>query len=175
MKLYNCYAKHDKHSKIEDLKAIEEKFSFAAFFFNCFFGIWFLYHRMWREAICLITVVFFASLVSHFIFNFDNFYLEISLYFIAALNCKTWLGEHLVRNRGYKFLGMVFANDREQAITKIIEQANYKNPDYSQQISKKIFYPEKFKRFSYKILPFNPSKILQKTQKIKIVNENNNN
>lgn len=122
MNLYNCFVKYDQDNKIEDVIVIAENFSFNALIFNCFFFSWFIYHRMWRELFFLFSSILCINLLSNLIFNYDHLYIEIAFYIIAALNCKTWLGEHLVKNKKYKLVGMVFGNNQTEAKIKAIQQ-----------------------------------------------------
>jgi hypothetical protein len=116
MKLYNALVKKNKSGKIEDFILLKEGFSFPAFIFS---ELWFLYHRMWREALALIIIncafVYLGKIYS----DFDQFFLEISFLTIIALNANYWLCETLLR-KNYEFAGLVFGNNLDDAKLRFI-------------------------------------------------------
>lgn len=111
MILYNTLLKKNSEGKIEDIILIKEGFSYSAFFFS---GLWFLYHRMWKEffSVALINILF--VLFAKFSSDFDKALLEIAFIFIIALNANYWLCEHL-KKKGYEFAGLVFGKNSAEA------------------------------------------------------------
>lgn len=117
MKLYNALVKKNKEGKIEDVILLKEGFSFFAFLFS---GLWFLYHKMWKEFFVVlvldIILIFFAKISS----PFDKFALEIALSFVIALNANYWFCEHLKKHCGYEFFGLVFGQNKANAKLRFI-------------------------------------------------------
>ena len=107
MKTYCALIKKNQDEKVEDLILLQEGFSWKAFFFS---GLWFLYHKMWKEFLVLILLNFAFALLANISADFDKILLEISFIFIVALNANYWLGEHL-KKHGYEFAGMAFGSD----------------------------------------------------------------
>lgn len=112
MKLYNALVKKNQNNKIEDIVLIKEGTCLTAFFFN---GLWFLYHKMWREFFALILVDVALSLF----LDIDKIILQISFSAIVALNANYWLMDHL-KKKGYEFVGSVFGGDVENAKLRFI-------------------------------------------------------
>ena len=111
MKLYNVLVKRNSVGEIDDIVLLKDGFSWLAFLFS---GIWFFYHRMWKEFLVLIAVnvafVFFAKFSS----NFDRVLLESGFFFLIALNANYWRVEHL-KKKGYEVVGLVFGANRIDA------------------------------------------------------------
>jgi hypothetical protein len=111
MKIYNALIKKNKEGKIEDLILLKEGFSFFAFLFS---GLWFLYHKMWKEmlAVVLINIVFVK--LADFSVSFDDIFLQVALIFMIALNANYWFCQHLI-SKGYQFSGMSFGANCDEA------------------------------------------------------------
>lgn len=123
MNIYNALIKKNKEGKIEDVVLLKEGFSLFAFLFS---GLWFLYHKMWKEFFVLaalnILFVFFSKISSHF----DRASLEIAFIFVVALNANYWYCESL-KKRGYEFVGLVFGDNHASAKLRFIKnfEADY--------------------------------------------------
>lgn len=111
MQPYSALIKKNKEGKIEDVVLLKDGFSFSAFLFN---GLWFLYHKMWKEllAVVLINVVF--AKLADFSPGFNNIFLQASLIFMIALNANYWFCQHLI-NKGYQFSGISFGANCDEA------------------------------------------------------------
>lgn len=126
MKIYNALIKKSEEGKIQDIILLKEGFSFLAFFFS---GLWFLYHKMWREFLALIIINVLFSIFGDFWSATDRIFLEFALLIVIALNANYWLCEEL-RRKNYEFAGLVFGKDQEDAIlrfTKNINQVDFEN------------------------------------------------
>src|SRR4051812_36267366 len=102
MKIYNALIKKNSKGKITDLILLKEGFSYAAFFFN---GLWFLYHKMWREFLAVLLVNW-ALASPHFLPEFDQIFLLIAFVFITSFNANYWLVEHL-KKQNYELVDLV--------------------------------------------------------------------
>jgi len=124
MKLYSALIKKNKEGKIEDVVLLKDGFSFPAFFLS---GLWFLYHKMWKEFLGLILVNITLVSISKIYAHFDLISLEILFAFIVALNANYWLCEHL-RKRNYEFVGLVFGTSYSNAKFRFIKnlEVDYK-------------------------------------------------
>ena len=107
MKLYSALIKKDSAGKIEDIALPKEGFSFYAFIFS---GLWFLYHKMWREALLVALLNCVFIFLGKFLSNFDYVSLEIIFAFMIAINANAWLFEHL-KKKNYTFVGVIFGNN----------------------------------------------------------------
>jgi hypothetical protein len=118
MKLYNALIKKNQEGKIEDIILLKEGFSMMAFLFSAF---WFLYHKMRKESFILFAASFvFASAGKmNFLSGFDGFFLQMSFFFIVALNANYWLVDDL-KKRGYEFVGLVFGTDAANAKMRFV-------------------------------------------------------
>ena len=125
MKLYNALVKKNNEGKIEDIILRQEGFSKMAFLFSTF---WFLYHGMRKEFFVLLVanIVFAFSEKVCVLSGFDEFCLEISFFFVIALNANYWLTDHL-KKKGYEFVGLVFANDIANAKMRFAENLKADN------------------------------------------------
>lgn len=111
MKLYSAFIRKNNSNKIQDIILLKEGFSFLALFFN---GLWFFYHKMWREFFALILVNISFAFFGEVWHEFDKVFLEIALVIAIAINANYWLSEHL-RNSGYEFAGMFFGDNLAEA------------------------------------------------------------
>jgi hypothetical protein len=148
MKLYNALIKKNKSDKIEDIILLKEGFSFSAFIFS---GLWFFYHRMWRELFALIIInIAFVSL-GKILSDFDQSFLEISFLIIIALNANYWLCESLIK-KNYEFAGLVFGRDLDEAKLNFITNLKESLSSNLEEIDEAILCPKahlsKFKIFA---------------------------
>jgi hypothetical protein len=111
MQPYNTLIKKNKEGKIEDIILLKDGFSITAFLFN---GLWFLYHRMWKEFLAVILINIIVAKLADFSTNFDDIFLQITLVFMISLNANYWFCQHLI-NKGYQFVGMSFGSNCEDA------------------------------------------------------------
>lgn len=118
MKLYNALIKKNNQGTIEDIILIKEGFSYPAFFFS---GLWFLYHKMWKEfaVLALINILFAVS--SKISSGFDKAALEFAFIFIIALNANYWFCEKLLKTKNYEFIGLVFGDNAANAKLRFIK------------------------------------------------------
>ena len=107
MTTYSALVKKNSQGEVEDLVLLKEGFCFRAFIFN---GLWFLYHKMWKEIIALILINIAFTLFTKIFSYSDKIILELAFIFIVALNANYWLSSNL-KKRGYEFIGMAFGND----------------------------------------------------------------
>lgn len=117
MKLYNVLVKRNPAGKIDDIVLIKDGFSWLVFLFS---GLWFFYHRMWKDLLVLIAVnfafVFFAKISS----SFDRVLLEFGFFFLVALNANYWRIDHL-KKKGYELVGLSFGDGRVDAKVRFVE------------------------------------------------------
>lgn len=125
MKLYNALVKKSQEEKIEDILLFKEGFSMMAFLFSAF---WFLYHKMRKEFFVLLAAnfVFVFAGGMNFLSGFEEFFLQISFFFIIALNANYWLVDDL-KKRGYEFVGLVFGSDAANARMRFVENLKADN------------------------------------------------
>jgi len=125
MKLYNALVKKSQEGKIEDILLFKEGFSMMAFLFSAF---WFLYHKMRKEFFVLLAANFVFAFAGkmNFLSGFDEFFLQISFFFIIALNANYWLVDDL-KKRGYEFVGLVFGSDAANARMRFVENLKADN------------------------------------------------
>ncbi len=107
MKPYSALVKKNRKGEVEDLVLLKEGFSWQAFIFS---GLWFLYHKMWKEIIALILINAALILFTKVFSNSDKILLEIAFIFIIALNANYWLCDHLKKKK-YEFVGIAFGDD----------------------------------------------------------------
>ena len=117
MKAYNILIKRDSSKKIEDVAVIKEGFSITAFLFGVF---WFLYHRMFKEVLILIVMVFLIQQVTRISSEFDKVAIEFILATIIAFNANFWLVQKL-KSSGYEFVGMTHSDNMEKAQIEAIK------------------------------------------------------
>ena len=142
MKLYKGLVKFDKKGKIEDIVVVDDSFSWKAFFLN---PLWFLFHKMWIEfSFFSFAIILFIYVLS---FGAYNFLMQISLFFMVALNSKTWYEDFLVKRKNYLFLAMIFGNNKTEAKIKFINQISLKNKENNEKIifSDNLLDPKYFK------------------------------
>lgn len=146
MNLYNCLIKFDNNKKIKDLVIIKDGFSFKAFLFNPF---WFLFHKMWKEFFYSCVIVSLFALFSKFIFEAS--WLEFTMFFIFALNSKSWLIEHLMTNKKYQLVAMIFAKGETDAKVKLLSRI-YENSkqEFQESFVDAILVPKKNKKTKFK-------------------------
>lgn len=123
MKPYNVLIKRDSSKKIEDLVVVKEGFSIMAFLFGVF---WFFYHRLFKEALILILVIFVIQQITIISSDFDNLLIEISLAVMIAINANYWLCNSL-KSRGYEFIGMIYAQNLLEAKADVIKDFDKKS------------------------------------------------
>jgi hypothetical protein len=121
MKLYNALIKKNQADKIEDVILIKEGFSFAAFILS---GIWFLYHKMWREVLLLILLNCALVFLGKFLSTSSATLLEIAFSFMVALNANQYFLDHL-KKKNYQFVGVVFGQNLAEA--KVNFMGNFKD------------------------------------------------
>ena len=130
MKLYNALIKKNKEGKIEDVILLKEGFSFFAFLFS---GLWFLYHKMWKELFALILINITFAFLGKISSDFNKIFLEISFLFIIALNANYWLCDHL-KKKGYQLVGMVFGENITNAKIRFIKNLEADFPEFDDSI-----------------------------------------
>ncbi len=125
MKLYNALIKKNSEGKISDIIILKDGFSMTAFLFS---ALWFLYHKMRKEfAVLLIANFVFAFAGKyHFLSGFDEMFLQLSFFFVIALNANYWLVDDL-KKRGYEFVGLVFGSSASNAKLRFIENLKSDN------------------------------------------------
>ncbi|MBU6140700.1 MAG: DUF2628 domain-containing protein [Proteobacteria bacterium] len=117
MKLYNVLVKKNPAGKIQDIVLLKDGFSWLAFFFS---GLWFLYHRMWKEFLVLIVVNTAFVVLAKISSGLDRALLEAAFLFLVALNANYWRCEHLKKN-GYELVGLVFGANKIDAKLHFVE------------------------------------------------------
>ena len=163
MKLFNIYIKKSEDQKvqasnqenlnnpqnnnlagnsgmIEEISAIKTGFHYGAFIFNLF---WFLFYRMWKEALILSVVnLVMVVIYSKGIFTFwDLIIMIFGLSLIMGLNAGYWL-EQFLRKENYKFVGCVFGKNKEEAKLRFI--SNYfksQDDDVQSQLLEQMMSP----------------------------------
>ena len=120
MKLYSAFLKKNNDQKIEDIILLKEGFSATAFLFS---GLWFLYHKMWKESIAILALnVAFTSFDKFNLLSaFDLFCLEATLAVIVGLNANYWHSE-LLKKKNYEFSGVVFGNNELDAKIRFLNE-----------------------------------------------------
>ncbi len=116
MKLYNALVKKNNYGEIEDVILLKEGFSSYAFLFS---GLWFLYHKMWREFLLLLLLNCFLVFLAKFLPTFSHISLEIAVALMIALNANYWLIEHL-KKKNYMFAGMIFGENFDEAHSRFL-------------------------------------------------------
>ena len=96
---------------------LKEGFSFFAFLFS---GLWFLYHRMWKELLALIMINIAFFMLGKFFLDFNKILVETAFLFLVALNATYWLCDHL-KKKGYEFVGIVFGENSTNAKIRFIK------------------------------------------------------
>jgi hypothetical protein len=140
MKLYNALIKKNAEGKIEDIKLLEDGFSWMAFFFSIF---WFLYHKMWKESFAFFVVSISFSIfdAAGIISGFSKILVELLLIFMVALNANYWLLESL-RKKNYEFVGLVFGSDSANAKMRFVNNLEYEDGLNSYQFADAIINPK---------------------------------
>jgi hypothetical protein len=137
MKLFNIYTKENSDNSIEDFVAVKGGSSAWAFLFGV---LWFLQHKMWKEAISLaiVNAVFVVIFQNNIFGSFDLVIFEVGLAIIVAINANYWHEQYLIK-KDYKFIGCVFGKNTVDAKLHFID--NY----FDQETSKnKVFCPSIF-------------------------------
>lgn len=150
MRIYNILVKQDSSKKIEDVAVIREGFSVTAFLFGVF---WFLYHKMFKEVLVLLVTVFLIQQFTNISTDSQRVMLEFSLAIIIAFNANFWLVRKLKRS-GYKIVGMVHANNLEEARIESIKDLDHRifsNKFIDPRLDKNPHILKKLYRFLNKI------------------------
>lgn len=105
--IYNCFVKKDENLVVTDVVLLKEGFSWSAFLFS---GVWFFYHKMWREFFAIILVNILFSLVAKTISDFDQIAIQCAFAVIIGLNANYWRGKNLLK-KDYEFLGSILSQD----------------------------------------------------------------
>jgi len=127
MKTYSALIKKNRDGKVENLVLLKEGFSWRAFIFS---GLWFLYHKMWKEFLVLILINFAFFFLAKISSDFDKIVLEIFYLFLVALNATYWLEQHL-RKKGYELAGVAFGADELSAKFNFLQNTDF---DFAPQI-----------------------------------------
>lgn len=119
MKLYNALLKKNQEGKIEDIVIFKDGFCWMAFFFSIF---WFLYHKMWKEALALVIVDILISILDFqgIVTGSSKILLELLFAVMIAINANYWLVESL-KKRGYEFVGLIFGSNMVNAKMRFIK------------------------------------------------------
>jgi hypothetical protein len=117
MKAYSVLIKQNNSKKIEDIKIVKEGFSLGVFLFS---GLWFLYHKMFKEFAVLIVVTVILQSFTALASDFDKTAIEMFFLIMIALNANYWLVQHLKR-KSYDFVGMTFANNCDEARNDVVK------------------------------------------------------
>lgn len=144
MKVYNILIKQGSSKKIEDVAVIKEGFSITAFLFGVF---WFLYHKMFKEVLILMVMVFLIQQFTKISSEFDKVALELVLAIIISINANFWLVQKYKKD-GYELVGLIHCNNIEEArieaiknLDKKVFSSKYIDPmsDKTPHILKKIY------------------------------------
>ncbi|MES2677347.1 MAG: DUF2628 domain-containing protein [Pseudomonadota bacterium] len=113
MKLFNIYVKKSETDTIEDLVVVKSNFSYLAFLFGI---LWFLQHKMWKEAACLTLIDILLIIIGQkgLFGSFDILAIEFGLLLIVGLNAGYWYEQYL-RKHNYQFVGNVFGKNKDEA------------------------------------------------------------
>jgi len=145
MKLYSALIKKDKDNKIEDISVLVQSFSILAFFFGF---LWFLSHRMWRNAALVLTVnlVFIFLKNSDFLSVIDLIFLEFAFLLTVGISANHWYEEYL-KDKNYKQIGYVLAQNEEDARLKAMKilDRNYPNLSFD-EFSEAIIDPKAYEK-----------------------------
>ena len=149
MILFSGLVKYNKSGKIDDVKVVGDDFSWKSLFLNPF---WFLYHRMWFEALfyaaIMLTLSYFED--SYFEkFGLSSFIISLAIAIVVAWNAKKWYKENLLKRHKYKLVAEIFGNHPAEAKVKLINQLISKDhPEHSEIFSSDILNPQKNKKKS---------------------------
>ncbi len=145
MKLYSALIKKDQNNKIEDISVLIQSFSVLAFFFGF---LWFLSHRMWRNAAVVLAVnlAFIFLKNSDILSAIDLFFLEFAFLLSVGLNANHWYEEYL-KDKNYKQIGYVLAQNEEDARLKAMKilDRNYPNLSFD-EFSEAIIDPKAYEQ-----------------------------
>lgn len=130
MKLYNILIKKDSAKKIEDVVLIKEGFSWLAFFFS---GLWFLYHKMWKEFLVIIAINIAFFFLGKLISDFDKVLFESAFVFVIALNANYWLCEHL-KKKHYEAAGLILGHNHVEAKLHFFQGSSLDLSEFSSSI-----------------------------------------
>ncbi len=133
MKTYNALIKKNNKGEVEDLVLLSEGLSCKAFVFS---GLWFLYHKMWKEVVALMLINFALVSFTKIFSDLDKTLLEIAFLFVVALNANYWLCDHL-KKKGYEFIGMAFGEDALSAKINLLRdvELSFSNQVFDPKIS----------------------------------------
>jgi hypothetical protein len=140
MKLYNALIKKNQEGKIADIVLLKEGFSTVVFLFS---GLWFLYHKMWKEFVVIIVINFAFVVFATISSPFDKFAIQFAFVLMVALNANHWLCEHL-KNKGYEFVELVFGSDLESARFRFIN--NLQSEENRADFDDSILNPKLYRR-----------------------------
>ncbi len=124
MKLYSALIKKNDEEKISDIVLLRDGFSLSAFLFS---GLWFLYHRMWREFLVVLLVNVVITYCDKFS-TFDKVFLQLSLALLIAINANQWLVDHL-RKHDHTIAGFALGGDKDEAKMQFITSMKLKISD----------------------------------------------
>jgi hypothetical protein len=142
MNLYRGLVKFDKDNKIEDVIIVDDSFSWKALLFN---PLWFLFHKMWLESCLFLSIFALLNWASRF--GVFDFFMQISLIFMIALNSRSWYFDALIKRKKYRFVAMVFGANATEAKIKFINQINLQNKEGFEEnaFSESLLSPKYFK------------------------------
>ncbi|MBM3579712.1 MAG: DUF2628 domain-containing protein [Alphaproteobacteria bacterium] len=119
MQPYSALVRTNPADQSAEVVFLKDGFSWSAFFFS---GLWFLYHRMWKEFLALAAAnIIIIIILAHISSDFDLACLEIAFIFLVALNANYWRAEHL-KKEGYEFVGMSMGNSDAEASLRFYDQ-----------------------------------------------------
>ncbi len=130
MKLYNVFIKKNSINKIEDLLFIKEGFSYYALVFS---GLWFAYHKMWREFFTVILINISFSFLNMFISESDIMLLELFFVIIIAVNANYWLCKHLMQEN-MEYAGLAFGEDEKDVRKRFFKNWDQKTFEFDDSI-----------------------------------------
>ncbi len=135
MKLFNIYIKKTEADAIEDLAVVKSNFSYLAFLFNI---LWFLQHKMWKEAFALALVDILLIIIGQkgLFGSLDILAIELGLLLIVGLNAGYWYEQYLIK-RNYQFVGNVFGKNKDEAKLRFISNC-FKGEDQDQAQGEKF-------------------------------------
>lgn len=118
MKLFTVYIKKSEADTIEDLSVVKSNFSYLAFLFNI---LWFLQHKMWKEAVALTLVdTILVIICQKGVFgSLDVLTIEFGLLLIVGLNAGYWYEQYLLKHN-YQFVGSVFGENKDEVKLRFI-------------------------------------------------------
>ena len=129
MKLFNIYIKKSEADTIEDLVVVKSNFAYLAFLFNI---LWFLQHKMWKEAASLTLINILLTIICQkgLFGSLDVMTIEFGLLLIVGLNAGYWYEQYLLKHN-YQFVGNVFGENKDEAKLRFISNC-FKNEEQDQ-------------------------------------------